>query len=308
MIGEFHFLRPWAFLAIVPVILLLLLIRRRQDAGRAWRGIVAPHLLPYLLSGESQRTRSMPLTLLAIGWMISIFALAGPTWRREPSPFADDIAALAIVLKVTPSMRAQDIQPDRLTRSVQKIQDLLVLRRGAKASLIAYSGSAHVVMPLTMDENIVNTFARSLDPKIMPSDGDAAAEALRFADQTLTTGTGTGSIVWIADNVAPEEESSLAAWRKSSRTALRLLMPLAEGPEMAALREAAKVAGASPVKLTADNADVDQLARSTKFSSVVAAEKSDRWEESGYWLALILALLMLPFSRRGWMVSTAARS
>ena len=51
-------------------------------------------------------------------------------------------------------------------------------------------------MPLTMDENIVNTFARSLDPKIMPSDGDAAAEALRFADQTLTTGTGAGSIVW----------------------------------------------------------------------------------------------------------------
>jgi Ca-activated chloride channel homolog len=90
MIGEFHFLRPFAFLAIVPAILLLWLIHRRQNVGRAWRGIVAPHLLPYLLSGTDWHARSVPLILLAIGWAISIFALAGPTCRREPSPFADD--------------------------------------------------------------------------------------------------------------------------------------------------------------------------------------------------------------------------
>jgi Ca-activated chloride channel homolog len=162
-------------------------------------------------------------------------------------------------------------------------------------------------MPLTKDENIINTFARALDPKIMPSEGDSAADALRLADQTLA-GAEAGSIVWIADNVAAEEKHSLAAWRKSSQTALRLLMPLNEGPEMGALQEAAKVAGASSVKLTPDDADVNQLARTAKFSSAATAETSDRWQESGYWLVLILALLMLPFSRRGWMVSTAAKS
>jgi Ca-activated chloride channel family protein len=85
-------------------------------------------------------------------------------------------------------------------------------------------------------------------------------------------------------------------------------MPLSKGPEMDASREVAKVAGASPVRLTADDADVNQLVRAAKYSSAVTAEKSKRWEESGYWLVLILALLMLPFSRRGWMASTAARS
>ncbi len=307
MIEEFHFLRPWAFLALFPAFLLLWLIHRRQNFNRAWQGVVAPHLLPYLLTGENRRSQSLPFKFLGLGWLISILALAGPTWRREPSPFADDIAALAIVLKVTPSMRTPDIQPDRLTRSVQKIHDLLNLRPGGKTSLIAYSGTAHIVMPVTKDENIVNTFAGALDPKIMPSEGDSAAEALRLANQTLAD-SGSGSIVWIADNIAPEESSSLARWRKSSRTPLHLLMPLSEGPEMDALREVAKVAGASPVRLTADDADVNQLVRAAKYSSAVTAEKSNRWEESGYWLVLILALLMLPFSRRGWMVSTAARS
>jgi hypothetical protein len=71
-------------------------------------------------------------------------------------------------------------------------------------------------------------------------------------------------------------------------------MPLNEGPEMGALQEAAKVAGASSVKLTPDDADVNQLARTAKFSSAATAETSDRWQKSGYWLVLILALLMHP--------------
>ena len=56
---------------------------------------------------------------------MTVVALAGPAWQREPAPFADDTAVLAIVLKVTPSMLTEDIQPTRLSRSVQKIHDLL---------------------------------------------------------------------------------------------------------------------------------------------------------------------------------------
>ena len=97
MIEELHFLRPWAFLAIAPAILLLWLIHRRQNVSRAWRGIVAPHLLPYLLSGTKRRGLSLPFALLAIAWIVGIVALAGPSWRPEPSPFADDIATIAIV-------------------------------------------------------------------------------------------------------------------------------------------------------------------------------------------------------------------
>jgi Ca-activated chloride channel homolog len=99
MIEEFHFLRPWAFLALFPAFLLLWLIHCRQNFSRTWRGVVAPHLFPYLLTGENRRSQSLPFKFLGIGWLISILALAGPTWRREPSPFADDLAALAIVLK-----------------------------------------------------------------------------------------------------------------------------------------------------------------------------------------------------------------
>src|SRR5262245_11752825 len=132
MIGDFHFLRPYWLLAALPVAALLWWIRSRADARRAWRGIVAPHLLSHLLTGHEERSRFGPVLGLGIGWLIAIVALAGPTWRRQPQPLADDVAALAIVVKVAPSMKTEDVQPDRLSRSVLKIHDLLAERPGAK--------------------------------------------------------------------------------------------------------------------------------------------------------------------------------
>ena len=306
MIGDFHFIRPWCLLALVPLALLVWAIRRRQDSAQPWRGIIAPNLLPFLLSGTTQRKILSPLLLIAIGWTVSVVAIAGPTWRREPAPFAEDTGALAIIVKISPSMKTEDVQPNRLTRSVQKIKDLLKLRPGAKTALIAYAGSAHVVMPATTDDGIIDTFAQALDPKIMPSDGDAAADALRLSDQTLS-GAGSGSILWITDGVAPEQSAPLSQWRKKSSTPVRLLPPLLSGSELDALKENARSAGANLVRLSADDSDVQSLARAAKFSTAVTDESSNRWNESGYWLTPLIAALMLPFFRKGWMVRTSAQ-
>src|SRR5262245_28557249 len=111
MLSDFHFLRPWWLLALLPAALLVWRIRRADDSRRAWRGVVAEHLLPHLLVGKDERARVRPVGLLAFGLLVAILAVAGPTWRREPAPFADDTAALVIVLKVTPSMLSEDVQP-----------------------------------------------------------------------------------------------------------------------------------------------------------------------------------------------------
>lgn len=306
MIGDFHFIRPWALLAVLPFAALVWWIYRRQDASENWRQIVAPHLLPFLLSGQERRHWFSPTLLLAVGWLVTMIAIAGPTWQREPAPFADDQAAVAIVIKVSPSMITEDVTPTRLERGVQKVHDLLELRKGAKAALIAYAGTAHVVMPATSDGGIINTFAAALDPKIMPGDGDAAAEALRLADQALAT-AGGGSIVWVTDGVSSEQGPALAAWRKSSSTPVHLLAPILPGEELDRLTQAAAPADAKLTRLAADDSDVQALAHLAKYAPATGGEMSDRWQESGYWLASLIAALLLPFFRKGWMLSTAAR-
>lgn len=53
-----HVIRPDWLLALLPAGLLWWLLRRGADQGRAWRGIVAPHLLAHLWGGNNRRRTS----------------------------------------------------------------------------------------------------------------------------------------------------------------------------------------------------------------------------------------------------------
>ena len=69
-------------------------------------------------------------------------------------------------------MGQTDVAPSRLERAKQKISDLLARARRARApGLIAYAGTAHLVMPLTDDRAVIEPFLAALTPDLMPSDG-----------------------------------------------------------------------------------------------------------------------------------------
>ena len=307
MIGDFHFLRPWWLVALLPLGIIVWALRRSSDAVTPWRGIVADHLLPYLVQGVAVKKRLGPWWLVVVSAVLAVIVLAGPAWKREPSPFADDVAAVAVVIKVSPSMETEDIAPNRLVRSVQKVHDLLGRRGGSKAALIAYAGSAHLVMPPTSDGDIIDTFAASLEPKIMPEEGDVAAEALQLADKTLAA-VGGGSILWITDGVHPDEVAAVSLWRSKTRTPVKVLAPVSDEAGLKALRSGAEAASSDLIQLTADDSDIDRIERAAKFSSPAPMDGGDRWQDSGYWLTPLLLFLMVPFFRKGWMQPLAARS
>lgn len=300
-IAAFHFLRPEWLLALLPAGLICWCLGRLAQDERAWRGVISPHLLTLLWSGEAGRRRFGPLHWVGLCWLLVIIAIAGPTWKRAPSPFADDTAALAVVIKVSPSMETGDIQPSRLRRATQKLQDLLAARGSAKTALIAYSGSAHLVMPATADAGIIDNFASALAPELMPVEGDVAADALGLADDALAQ-AGGGSILWITDSVSAAQSGALEKWRASSSTDVRLWPPLAQGPELDSLQANTRALRPALVRLAADDSDIDRLASAARFAPTRASGEHARWAESGYWLTpLILALLLL-FCRRGWLV------
>jgi len=197
----FHFLRPAWLLLLIPAGLVALSAWRRQDPMRDWRKVIAPGLLEHLaISREERRSRLRPIYLLSACWLLGIVAMAGPSWEKEATPFTQDRAALVVILKVTPDMLAEDVRPSRLKRATQKISDLLELRPGTSTGLIAYAGSAHLVMPLTTDAEIISWFAGELSPDVMPVPGDDPLQAISLARQTLEESGLPGSVVLFADS------------------------------------------------------------------------------------------------------------
>lgn len=296
MLAEFHFLRPLWLLALLPGLLLWLsLLKRTQPLGGLSK-IVDPHLLKHLLVDAESVRGFRPVHLLGMIWFLSVLALSGPSWRQEPSPFADEQAGLFVLLRVSPTMLATDLQPTRLERARHKLTDLLELREGAATGLIAYNGSAHLVMPLTRDTRILSTMTESLSPEIMPRDGDALSEAIELAQSHFDRTQVPGSILVITDEINDTRvpESNLPT------QVLALHTPNAPLPK--GIQTAARQMDLSVTSLSFDAGDIEQINRRARsdFSFSESLSDGQRNKDEGYALIPIIAILSLAFFRKGW--------
>ncbi len=300
---EFHFLRPFWLLAALPALAVWWGLWRQQDSVHLWQQVVDQHLLEHLIVGDSKHRGPRPIQLLLVVWMICAIALAGPAWRMEPSPFADDEAGLVVLLKVSGSRMATDVQPSRLERAKHKLRDLLEQRQGSSTGLIVYSGSAHLVMPLTRDDRIVSSMVEDLTPDLMPVDGDVLVAALQLAQQVLTKSGVPGSVLVIADSVSQSQVEALSS--ADIALPVQFLSVQSQGAAVdSGLQSAAGKLNASVVELTPDPADVERLARraQSRLKAVSATGEGARWQDAGYPLLPFIAVLALMWSRRGWLV------
>ena len=307
LFDNFHFLRPWWLLTAVPAIAAWWLLIRARDPKESFKDQIAPHLLNELLVAPKEQSRIRPTSLLLPLWLVATFALGGPSWRREPAPFAEDQAGLMLVIKMAPSMLADDLPPSRLERVRHKVHDLLRLRAGGKTGLIAYSGSAHLVMPFTDDADVIEHMLEALDPSIMPSEGDALGDALRLASQRIADSHGPASILVVTDGVEARQMNLLQQWLETNSVTVQILAPVADDAALTVtgIDQAASVLNASTVRLTPDENDVITVNRRSESAVVAtAAEDGTRWRDDGYFLVPILLLGIAIWSRRGWSVSS----
>jgi len=296
-LSAFHFERPLWLLALLPIIALWFLDRRGSDATLQWRGVIDPELLPYLLVGREEGARIGPSDWLAGALILAVIAVAGPAWQREPSPFADAKPAVAVVLKVAPSILTEDLAPTRLDRARQKLSDILAARDGASTALIAYAGSSHIVLPATPDSAVVLDLAKALSPGIMPKEGDDLPAALALADRTLASSASGGSILLLADTVGPQPGD----WPELGRpvTVLALVAPGTAPDAFDAIPHASVVA------TTPDGTDVTAVVRRLDSGDAAASVtgEGEHWREAGYWLTPLFALMALLWFRRGWVLA-----
>lgn len=301
-LAAFHFIRPWWLLLLLPALLLWWAERRSADSTHRWAKVIDPELLKHLITGGEARRRIRPGDVALLGWLVGIVALAGPTWREVPSPFAAAARPAMVLLKVSPTMRTTDLAPTRLDRARQKLADLLKSRAGAPTGLIAYSGTAHLVLPPTVDADVVLDMAKALSPDIMPREGDALADAVAQADSVLADAKLGGSILVMADAIAPGQVAALA------RPAVPVTILGLTAPDTTAdagLADTAKTLGASLIPTSLDDTDVGQMTRrlAAGAAPTLGQGEGQRWEEAGYWLMPLIALIVLLWFRRGWVLA-----
>ena len=324
---EFHFLRAGWILLIPIAILLIFFFKRRMLTIGNWEKLIDKRLLPYVMSRRQLSDNQYKWWLISLISVLSIIALAGPTWERIEQPSFRTDQSLVIALDLSRSMNAQDITPNRLTRAKLKILDILERRQGAQVALIVYSANAFTVTPLTSDTDTIIALINSIDTSIMPSRGSYPALAIDKGLQLLNQASvSNGEIILVTDGGITSDSFSSAQKLRDEGYRLSALgigsmngapIPKETGGfitdntgqitisrlEVDDLKDLVEIGGGSYTSITSNDQDIDTLL-SEVYSAVRESDDSittDQWKEFGPWLLLIVVPFGSLLFRKGWV-------
>ncbi|MCK5893960.1 MAG: VWA domain-containing protein [Endozoicomonadaceae bacterium] len=327
-LSQFHFIRPFWLLLLIPASITGYLLWRHQAGSDNWQKVIPAELLRHLIHRDTAATRRWPLIALLITWLIASVALAGPAWRQIATPVEKSLAPLVLVVDLSRSMLTSDITPDRLTRTRHKLLDILKQRHEGLTSLVVYAGEAYTVAPLTDDNATLANLVNALAPHIIPIPGSNPASGIRQAIELLKQGSGeSGSLLLFTDGMEPADITAVSQALAGTNHSLNIIgvgtpegapVPDASGGFVRDNRGAIVMSSldASTLQslawrhngryrtLSINDSDINALLpKSDIFSKTVTVDRQfDRWYDEGFWLVLLLLPAAALAFRRGWVL------
>ncbi|WP_418003259.1 VWA domain-containing protein [Mycobacterium sp. PDNC021] len=189
------FTHPWSFLFLVVVLSLIgLYLWVQLSRHRRVLRFANMELLDSVAPTQPNRWRHLAAILLVMSLLLSTVGLAGPTTDvRIPR----NRAVVMLIIDVSPSMRATDVSPSRLSAAEEAGRQFAdELTSGINLGLIAFGGSALVLVSPTTDRNAT----KAAIGKLQIIERTAIGEAIFTALQAIAT---VGAVIGGGDSPAP---------------------------------------------------------------------------------------------------------
>ena len=330
-LSEFHFLRE-ELLWLLPLWgVILWFLPKIQSSQIDWAQWISPPLQRlFVVSSQISQHRKKQLQVgFALIWILGTLALAGPAWERLPQPLMVRDQARVILLDLSYSMLATDLQPNRLERARYKIEDLLIRFQEGQTAIVLYAGDAHTLVPLTEDVETIRTLLPSLHPSLMPVRGSRPDLAFENVIEMLNqVDIPNSHLVWITDGIDDQQVKPLQNLLSSQRHKLTVLavgtpsgapIVLEKGNylkdtnnnivipqlDLSPLKAVAETLGGQVLPVQYDDRDLDRLVafeeKDQEFQEQEEELTTDRWREEGPWLFVLLLPLVAMIFRRGWL-------
>ncbi|MES9937455.1 MAG: VWA domain-containing protein [Sedimenticola sp.] len=327
----FHFAQPWWLLGLLLILPVAGWLRYSAVQGRYARvhDYADDHLLPHLTGSRELRPeeRWRRFGLWAALWSLAILAMAGPRWDYTRVQLFSPGSDLVILLDISRSMEVADVQPSRMTRARQEIEDLVDQNPALRIGLIAFASVAHVAAPITEDTATIKSLLPHISPELVRLQGSRLSLALDRAKELLAAQPekSSRSILLITDGdfADPDLEEQIKTLADEDIT-LHIMgvgtqgggpVPARLGRFMVdnrgqtiesrldeeTLQHFAKAGGGTYVSADFrddDTEEILELATRGRSAGEKAEETARIWNERFYWLLLPVLLVLLSRFRR----------
>jgi Ca-activated chloride channel family protein len=207
---------------IIPLLVLAYLYgwrKRRKILNAFARKRTLVNIIPTAMA--SRRKISAVLVLSAA--VFAVIALSGPQYGFQWQEIERQGIDIIIALDCSRSMLATDIAPTRLDRAKREIYDLLTMLRGDRVGLVAFSGTAFLQCPLTIDYPAFYLFLEVLTPDYLPVGGSDMAAALQNAQQAFDPQSSADkAVILITDGEHTGEGDPMEAAQGAQKAGIKL--------------------------------------------------------------------------------------
>lgn len=167
-------------LVVVPVLVLLFLYisywKRKKQAAFGDLDLIKK------LSPEKSIFKPvLKFSLVLMGLIFLILALVNPKMGIKMEKVKRQGIDIVFAIDVSKSMLAEDVAPNRLEKSKQIVSQLINQLGSDRIGIIAYSGSAFPVLPMTSDYAVAKMFLQTMNPGMISSQGTSIDEAINLA-------------------------------------------------------------------------------------------------------------------------------
>jgi Ca-activated chloride channel family protein len=203
------------WLGLVPLsVVLFWYVTRKRTAAR--EKFSSSAMFSRIAAESSVAKRWVKMLLLTAAISSVVVALANPQIGMRLEEVKQEGVDIFIALDVSLSMKAEDVNPNRLAKAKYEIGNLIDRLGGDRIGLIVFSGESYVQFPLTTDYSAADIFLDAVDVETVPTPGTAIGSAVEQASKSFNWNDPTKKVLVIitdgenneGDVVAQSEEAA----------------------------------------------------------------------------------------------------
>ena len=204
------------FLIVIPILAMLFLYvqfwkrKKQKEFGDL-------ELIKKLSPEKSVFKPVLKITFVLLALTCLIIGLVNPKIGTKLETVKREGIDIIFAIDVSKSMLAEDVAPNRLEKSKQIVSQIINQLGSDRIGIIAYSGSAFPVLPITTDYSIAKMFLQGMNPGIVSAQGTSIDQAINLATTFIDKKDKTNKLLIIlsdgedhADNAETENAAEEA--------------------------------------------------------------------------------------------------
>ena len=193
-----------------------------QKRSKLLNQFVHAKLVKQLTLGLSTNRRLTKICLIMSAVTLLLVSVARPKLGFEWQEMETQGLDILVAVDTSKSMLANDQIPNRLERAKLAVFDLMRLAKRDRLGLIAFSGTAFLQCPLTIDRNAFMQSVNSLNTKIIPQGGTAISEAVNEAVRAFKKEEDNHKVLVLFTDGEDHEEGIAASIEKAKKIGLKV--------------------------------------------------------------------------------------